>query len=294
MKSFFWLVSFISTTSFAAECSIEFYSKIYKINNSAVQIKDYVKKNSCPESTLFKLNKFIQNVDGVIHASIIKEELNNLHQDIDILPNKISVHALDNFLKDKLFSASELSLTQIKSLENKSAIALNETENLEVVCNNCSSLGEKNIQLIIKSPISATQKNFWLYGKLVTPVEVLKAKSNINFQQTSLNAADFSVEKIYTDKPEDYVVDLKNLNFYKPNRIILQNAYLTRMDILAVNLVNYGSPVKALYKINGLTLEKNFMPTRSARFNETVELNGAQNKKLYGKVVDFNKVEIEL
>lgn len=66
------------------------------------------------------------------------------------------------------------------------------------------------------------------------------------------------------------------------------------MDILAVNLINYGTPVKALYKINGLTLEKNFMPTRSARLNETVELNGAQNKKLYGKVVDFNKVEIEL
>lgn len=294
MKSLIWLVSFLSSTGFAAECSIEFYSKIYKVNNSAVQIRDYVKKNSCPETTLFKLNKFIQNVDGVVHSKIIKEELSSLHQDIEILPSKISVFSLDAYLKEKLFPTNELSFSGLKSIESKSAIALSDAETLEISCNNCQNLGDKNIQLIIKSPITATQKNFWISGKLVTSIEVLKAKTNINFQQTGLSSNDFSVEKIHTDKPEDYVVDTKNLNFYKPNRIILKDAYLTRMDILAVNLINYGTPVKALYKINGLTLEKNFMPTRSARLNETVELNGAQNKKLYGKVVDFNKVEIEI
>lgn len=294
MKSLIWLVSFLSSTGFAAECSIEFYSKIYKVNNSAVQIRDYVKKNSCPEATLFKLNKFIQNVDGVVHSNIIKEELSSLHQDIEILPSKISISSLDAYLKEKLFPTNELSFSGLKSIESKSAIALSDAETLEISCNNCQNLGDKNIQLIIKSPILATQKNFWISAKLVTSIEVLKAKTNINFQQTSLSSNDFSVEKIHTDKPEDYVVDTKNLNFYKPNRIILKDAYLTRMDILAVNLINYGTPVKALYKINGLTLEKNFMPTRSARINETVELNGAQNKKLYGKVVDFNKVEIEL
>lgn len=294
MKSLIWLISFFSTNAFAAECSIEFYSKIYKINSSAVQIKDYVKKNSCPETALFKLNKFIQNVDGVVHANIIKEELSGIAENVEIKPNKISIANLDSHLKDKLFPVSELSLTMLKSLENKSAIAISETETLEINCNNCASLGDKNIQLTIKSPLAATQKNFWISAKLVTAIEVLKAKNNINFQQTGLNINDFSLEKIHTDKPEDYVVDAKNLNFYKPNRIILKDAYLTRMDILAVNLVNYGTPVKGLYKINGLTLEKNFMPTRSARLNETVELNGAQNKKIYGKVVDFNKVEIEL
>ena len=36
------------------------------------------------------------------------------------------------------------------------------------------------------------------------------------------------------------------------------------------------------------------MPLRSARFGDIVELKGPNNKNLSGKVVDFNKVVIEL
>ena len=125
-------------------------------------------------------------------------------------------------------------------------------------------------------------------------VKVVKAKRSISFQQKNLNANDFYLDDVMTMTPDNVVTTLENIQFYKSNKTILQNAVVSNLDLQAINLVNYGTPVKVELKNEYIALQKIAMPIRSARFGETVELKGPNNKNISGKVIDFNKVVIEL
>ena len=94
--------------------------------------------------------------------------------------------------------------------------------------------------------------------------------------------------------PDNVLTTLDNINFYKTNKTIVQNAVVSNMDLQAVNLINFGTPVNVTLKNDNIALQRTAMPLRSARFGETIELKGPNNKNIAGKVVDFNKVVIEL
>jgi flagella basal body P-ring formation protein FlgA len=125
-------------------------------------------------------------------------------------------------------------------------------------------------------------------------IKVVKAIRNISFQQKNLDPKDFYFDEVLTLSPENALTSLDNITFYKSNKTIVQNAVVSNLDIQAVNLVNYGTPVIVTLKNDHIQLHKTAMPIRSARFGESVELKGLNNKNISGKVVDYNKVVIEL
>ena len=125
-------------------------------------------------------------------------------------------------------------------------------------------------------------------------IKVVKAYRNISFQQKNLDPKDFYFEEVLTMSPENVLTTLDNISFYKSNKTILQNSVVSNLDIQAINLVNYGTPASVTLKSDSISLQRTAMPVRSARFGESVELKGPNNKNITGKVVDFNKVEIVL
>jgi flagella basal body P-ring formation protein FlgA len=74
----------------------------------------------------------------------------------------------------------------------------------------------------------------------------------------------------------------------------MEGSIITSMDIQPVNLVSYGTPVKLILKNSNINLSKSAMPARSAQFGDTIEIQTANNKKILGRVIDYNKVVIEL
>ena len=126
-------------------------------------------------------------------------------------------------------------------------------------------------------------------------IKVFKAKRNLSFQQKHLEANDFYADEIYTGNPENIVTTLDNITFYKANRTILQGSAVSNLDLQAVNLINYGTPVNVTLKNQNINLQRTAMPNRSAQFGEIIELKNPNNNKIIaGKVVDYNKVVIEL
>lgn len=295
MKLFFFSFIFFSINIMAEPCNVELFAKIYKLDKNQILFpKDIVKNNSCNEETLTKISKLLSQVetnDGFSISKIEKEIGDNF---VHITPRKLAIIDLSSELRAQLTPNSNLYFLDIRSMNKLNVLSLSEEESLKINCESCSTLGEKNIKIEILNPIANSQKTLWMSSKIFAKVKVIKAKRSLSFQQKSLSPEDVYTDETLTMMTDNLLSTTEHIQFFKPNRTILQGSILTNMDITPVNLVNYGVPVKATLKSDSIGLTKIVTPTRSAQFGEMVELKVGNNKTISGKVIDYNQVVIEL
>lgn len=291
IKYFFFFI--ISTKLFAEPCNVEFYSKIYKNENSQILTsKDIIKNSSCAEELNNKITALISKKDGDIFVSNIEKEFGN--ENLHITPRKLMIQSLQNIFREQLTANSNLYFFDIKTIGGPKTLALNEEETIRSICESCQNHGDKNVKLEISSALNGTTKAFWYNTKLFAKVKVIKAKNTLGFQQKSLSKDDFFTDETFTMMPDNLLGSLENIQFFRPNRTIVSGSIITNMDITPINLVNYGVPVKATLKNAVINLTKIATPMRNAQYGETVELKVGSNKTISGKVIDFNQVVIEL
>ncbi len=296
MKKFL-LLSLISLSAFGEECSIELFTKVYRLDqNQTLQAKDVIRQSDCPAEINSKLTSFVSNSQGTVGSDLLKRELQKEFPTLDIqFPTKrLSFLELNSTLRDQLVPGTNLYFTQARSLNNLSSVGLVEGETLQAVCDSCQSFGEKNVKLNIINIADNSSRTIWFASKVMAKLKVVKAKRSISFQQKALDPNDFYIDEVLTMTPDNALTTLDNIHFYKSNRTLLQGAVVSNMDLQPVNLINFGTPVNVQLKANNISLQKSAMPVRSARFGEIVELKGPNNKLIAGKVIDYNKVVIEL
>lgn len=297
MKYFFSILLFTSFNLHAAECEIELFSKIYRLNaGQALQARDLVKNSTCSPEISNKLASLVSSSEGTVGSDFLKSELQKEFSDVQIhfATKKLSLLDFNAALRDQLIPDSNLYFSQARSLNGITTLGLADGEQMRAVCDSCQSFGEKNIKIDIANVVSNTSRTLWFSSKIMAKVKVVKAKRNISFQQKALDANDFYFEEVMTITPENALTTLDNIGFYKSNKTIVQNAVVSNLDLQAVNLINYGTPVSVTLVSQSISLQKTAMPLRSAHFGEVIELKGPNNKNIAGKVVDFNKVVIEL
>lgn len=291
----FFLI-FLSVINFAQaeSCNIELFSKIYRMDaKQALGTRDVVYKTSCANDITGKIVQIISNATGVLTASFLEKEFVN--QSVVVSPRKISLLDLGATFRDQLTANSNLYFFNIQSMNQLQALSLVDGEVAKSTCDSCSNLGEKNIKIDITNPIANTSRTLWFSSKILAKVKVFKAKRNLGFQEKNLTLGDFYSEETFTSMPQNILGQLDNIQFFKPNKTITEGSIVTNMDLQSVNLVTYGTPVKVVLKNQNINLSKNAMPVRSAQFGEAIEvLTTNNNKKVLGRVIDYNKVVIEL
>ncbi|RPJ74052.1 MAG: flagellar basal body P-ring formation protein FlgA [Alphaproteobacteria bacterium] len=279
-------------------CSVELYSKVYRLEtNQALNVNDIIKTTNCDNTIAAKISQIISNSSGSVGSDFLKRELAKdfPKTDIDFSPRKLSLLELNLTLRDQLTSGSNLYFLDSKSLNGIKTMGLTEGEQVKAYCESCNSFGEKNVKIDITNPLSSTSRTLWFSTRIMAKIKVFKAKRNLSFQQKHLEGTDFYEDNIFTSTPDNVVTSIENIHFYKANRTILQGATLSNLDLQAVNLVNFGTPVNVILKNQNINLQRTAMPIKSALFGEIIELKNPNNNKIIaGKVVDYNKVVIEL
>jgi len=301
MKKVFSLILFLISFCATAEsqtCGVQLFSKVYRLeNNQSLNSSDIIQASDCDSMVLNKISQLVSGSNGTISADFLKREVakdfNNIN--LEISPRKTALLDLNTTMREQLTGGTNLYFLDTKSLNGLRTVGLVEGEQLKVNCESCSTFGEKNLKLDITNPIANSTRTLWFSSKIMAKVKVFKARRNISFQQKHLEADDFYADEIYSLSPDNVVTSLENIHFYKSNKTIIQGAVVSNMDLQAVNLVNFGTPVSLTLKNANINLSRKAIPNRSALFGETIELkNPSNNKVITGKVVDYNKVVIEL
>jgi flagella basal body P-ring formation protein FlgA len=294
---FLFLIS-LSAQANTKGCAVHLFSKVYRLeSNQTLNSSDLVQASDCDSLVLNKISQIVSNSNGTIAANFLTRELAKDFTDInvEISPYKTALLDLNSSMRDQMTSGTNLYFLDTRSLNGIRTLGLTEGEQLKINCESCSSFGEKNIKLDITNPLANTTRTLWFTSKIMAKIKVFKAQRSLSFQQKHLEADDFYADEIYSMNPDNIVTTLENIHFYKTNKTIIQGAIISNIDLQSVNLVNFGTTVNATLKNSTISLTRKATPVRSATYGETIELKTqGNNKTMTGKVVDYNKVVIEL
>lgn len=291
------LFLFTAHAGYAAECTINSFDKIIYIDGGLPSnIKSIVKNTDCSKEIT---NKFIKGILGS-NGTITERALNTVYlegvnEKVNLVPSKIQVSNIKTLLERQFKLEKDWSFEKIKFVNKKRVLGLSHNERAEFECDLCHTTGEKTISLKVINPIKNTSKTLWLQGMVFISTNVLVPNRPISPSETSLSPSNFKIKRVNVMRPEKFFTNKSKLVFYKVNKPLTGERGLMFTDLTPINLVSAGIPAKVILKSGTLTLHGKGVPSQSGKFGEVIKLkNPKTNRIITGKVVDFNKVVVDL
>lgn len=299
MKLFILLaLFFFASLGYAKECSIKSYDKIFYIPTKGNKIhKSLIKESDCPTSIQSAFIEKIYQSSGLLTSRVLNYD-NRFKKSgftVRLVPNRIRVSNLKESLKEEFNLDNLWSFSKLKFVTKKTTLALSKEDSLSFACEFCHTTGEKTISLTVYNPIKNYSKTYWANATVLVATKVLIPNRPISPSEPQLTPSDFKLKYLSVTRPEKYFTNIEQLVFYKVNKPISANDGLLFNDLVPVNLVSAGTPTKIILKSKTLQVEGTAIPSQSGKFGEVIKLrNPKTNRIITGKVVDFNKVMVDL
>ncbi len=303
----FFLITFlifISNSIFSEEinnsdkkCTISTFASIYYNESSPIPLEELILESDCPSVVQQAFVKNIITLNGTIQSSHLnlafKEDFDQYS--ITFIPNEFGVFPLKNKIKELLSLQTEWSINSFSLLDEKKSILLKREQKLTATCSNCNQLGEKSIKLLSHNTVNGETKTIWANITITTRTPTLSSLKNLSVNNQGLSPSDFKKIFIEVTNPENYFVDIPKLAFYKINRPLTVGATLKHSDLTAITLVNTGTPVDVIFVSNSIRISGKALPVSRGQLGESIKMiNEKTRKTIIGKVIDFNKVLVEL
>ena len=126
-----------------------------------------------------------------------------------------------------------------------------------------------------------------------TPIYV--AAHNLSVTNEALSEKDLQKAFIEAVNPEQYTWETDQLAYYKINHSIVAGTPIKRSDLSPLVLVTPGVPAEVIFISNSIRITGKALPTSRGQWGESVKMINEKNRKtIIGKVIDFNKVLVEL
>lgn len=287
MKKIISLFFLISSLSSFADCKLVTYERIIKINKN--QDQKIIKDSDCDERTQRTFIKFISSTTGKLNADHLRRYFKHeSNVDIEISPSQFTVSTMQNLIEESLAS-DDVIVKNVTSLLSQSSLNLSESDTISIECKSCHKPGEKNISAQINN------KKIWLSAlihKKRSAYVLVRSLSNLNQKLDE----SFFKKVVIADKGNTVLFDdIKNIQFYKPTKLLRSGDTVKKYDLRSRVLVKFGQKVQVDILKNNIKLGTKAISRRNGHIGDTIELiNEKSRKVITAKVVDFNKVEVEL
>lgn len=283
------LVLIYAAKSIAADCYIKAWDKNYFLTKESVTATAVIKETNCSEQIQIKFVKSLLDFEGSIQSHYLRDDL----PQVDISPKRIVIDSLSNLVNQHLNLGPNYKWDDLKA-STATVIVLEQYDSISVKINN-TSLGKKSIGLSIINPMKNSNKTIWATGTLTAKVSAFVAKTHIATTFGEINPNKFEKRMIFTAYPERIFSDLSRVAHYRLNSPLNEGQVLKRANTTSLALVRVGVPASISLKANGIQLSGKAIPMRMGKYGDIIQLRSLKGQKtLTGKVVDFNKVVIQL
>ncbi len=257
----------------------------YSYKNSKFEA-DFLKCNNKQKEMFYN---FVSSSTGYFSVQKFSRYIPNKEIQIS---SSFSVKNFEGYVIDKLDLPKEVNLKFKTKFLNSSFVSLNKNQKIEVECDSCHQAGLSNIKVTVTSGFK--HKVTWVSANTLFLRKVIVARTNIPFSG-SLDKSSFEYQNVYVEDPTKLLTDISALKYYKPNRSINKNDIITINDVTRMPLVQLGRPVKVTLKNKNLSISLDANPMEVGYLGNIIKLkNMKTNKIIIGKVIDINKVEVNL
>ena len=276
-------------------CIIEGYPRYVRTERlTELSLNDTIKYSDCHKDIKKRFARLLVRSSGKVLHHHLKKILRD-SEDVKILPRKIEFVDLEEALKNEYPLKKNLIFKNTRFTGGRQLYPYGYDDQLQIVCHNCQYPGKKSLEVRFFDSSSGKRKVIWGETHILTRTLSLVSLRTLK-AGSSLKPSDFKEQFSYVMRESDsFFVNKSNLLFYKTNKVIGEGSVLRHSDLSSVNLVKMGKVTKTIVKKNGMKLMGVGIPLENGMLGKNIQLRGMDGKRIVvGKVIGFNKVEIDL
>ncbi len=273
-------------------CTIHTYPTLIVTQNVTPKASEIIKKTNCTNTQLYAFFKLITVSNGKINSTYIATITKSK---IELNPKTVQIYQLDQLITKKLNLPHSLVIQNMYLVDGKKAVGITPQNNIKISCDSCDSMGPKNVKLTLSNPFSQQKDQIiWISFELKKQISVFVGKSHISKNET-INSNKFHKTILITDRPDLYIQKSEMLKYSNLKRDLPINTPLKFNHLAPIRLVKAGVDTKIKYISDNMELTGVAVSRNSGYYGEEVRLYSKKNKKeIFGKIIDFNTVMVNL
>lgn len=281
---------FILAAKLSIACEVHLPQNLVILGETS-DFSQVIQQTGCNEETLQLVNKTLSSVEGKMTSFQFAEMMKT--PNVTIQPNFIQVQHLKNLVREQLMIPPGVQLRSSEAVNSPNYIAIAPGDRVEVQCLGClyGTQQPLNINVIGFDGSNRSMTVKADFKKMVRAYRVLSFHPAFSeIESTSLH------EEFVESIPQtDLVTNMETLKFYKINKPLKAGDLLRQADLNAISLVKAGVKTDVIIENELVKLKTSGISRSNGAIGEFVEVFHQQkNKKYYGKVIDINKVLVEL
>jgi flagella basal body P-ring formation protein FlgA len=291
MKYALLLLAFI--TQWASACEVHFPYQLLVFNDDKSGKEIYQAKN-CDVSALDTLHQIVTGLEGRVASFQLKEMMNARGHELEVQPQSIFIQQFRSLIRDQLTLPSGVQVKATNPINMPGILALPAGDKIEISCSTCLYGTQQPLSVSIMGFDGSRQSMYATadFKKLVKAYRLTSALTSFS----SINANEVLKEEYIESIPHtDLITNIEVLAFYKTNKPLKAGEILKTSDLNAVNLVKAGLKTEVVLENQMIRIKTQGISRSNGTIGELVEVYHPQkNKKYQGRVVDINKVLVEL
>ena len=291
MKSFLVLAFFIFS-AISMACEIHVPANLLVIGEET-DFTTALAHTGCTEATLKEVNALLNGVEGKITSFQFSEMLNSKNLVANIQPQMIQVQHLKNLVRDQIMLPAGVNLKSAQAIDTQNFVSLTQGDKVEVECIGCLFGNQQPLNVRIRG-FDGTTKTLTVRADFKKMVKAYKFTTFLPaFSEVPAHA--LREEYIEAVPHTDLISSLEELKFYKLNKPVRAGELLRKHDLNAMSLVRAGVKTEVIIENQLVKLKTEGISRSNGSLGEMVEVFHPQkNKKYLGKVIDINKVQVDL
>jgi flagella basal body P-ring formation protein FlgA len=286
----FFLV-FVAQTALACEVYLPYQMIVFNDDKSGKNV--YQPKN-CESAVIDDLHQIVTGLEGRVASFQLKEMMSARGHEIEIGPQSILIQQFRTMIREQLPLPAGVQVKATRSINMPGILALPAGDKIEINCSACLYGTQQPLNVTIQGFDGSKQSMFATadFMKMVKAYRLLSSLPSFS----SLNDPGLLKEEYIESIPQtDLITDIDSLRFYKTNKPLKTGEILKRSDLNAVNLVKAGLKTDVVLENQMIRIKTQGISRSNGTIGELVEVYHPQkNKKYQGKVIDINKVLVEL
>lgn len=291
MKYALILLFALINSAFACEVYLPYQLLVF---NEQPASKDLYQIKNCDAKVSEDLHHIITGLEGRVASFQLKEMLTSRGHNAEVNPQSILIQQFRTLVRDQLLLPAGVQVKSTQALNMNGAIAIPAGDRIEITCQGCLYGTQQPLNVAING-FDGSKQTFIVTADFK---KMVKAYRLISPLPSFSSVADLSLlkeEYVESIPHTDLITDIETLKFYKTNKLIRAGELLKKSDLNAINLVKAGLKTDVVLENQVIRIKTQGISRGNGTFGELVEVYHPQkNKKYQGKVIDINKVLVEL
>ena len=291
MKYAFLFLILLAQSALACEVYLPYQMVVFNEEPGGKSI--YQMKN-CDAKVSEDLHQIVTGLEGRVASFQLKEMLTARGHNVEVNPQSILIQQFKTIVREQLLLPPGVQVKSTRAINMAGAIALPAGDKMEVTCQSCLFGSQQPLNVSIlgfdgskqSMMVTADFKKMVKAYRLISPLPSFSSVGDENILKE---------EYIESIPHTDLITELDTLKFYKTNKPLRAGELLKKSDLNAVNLVKAGLKTDVVLENQMIRIKTSGISRGNGTIGELVEVYHPQkNKKYQGKVIDINKVLVEL